>query len=113
MVPDSQYRRMSPDEHAGVRAHRGRGLCSACYTAARKDGSLIDHEPIKADGDSLLEEAVILATERRLLYSELPAVLGVSRDALTTAVRRAFRRGDERGAILARHNNYATRAVTP
>lgn len=113
MMPDHARRRLSPAARAGVRSHRGRGLCSACYTVAHKAGDLIDHQPRLSKADVLLEDAQILTQERGLAYRDLPAALDTTREALARAIRRACLRGDPRAIRLSHLNTYPTKGATP
>lgn len=97
MIPDQQRRKLPVEERRGVRAHRGRGLCSMCFSRASKAGTLLDYERITADRDSLLEDVSILVLERGVRRSgDIAETTGVSQDALMKTLRLAARAGDER-----------------
>lgn len=108
LIPDTQWRRLSPAEReaATFRCHRGRQLCSTCYQRAIRADALLDHEGINADADSVLEDAIILVDERGYIYRNLPAALGIEREAFTRMVARADERGDERAHRLRVLNPY-------
>jgi hypothetical protein len=109
MLSDKARRSLTPGERAGVRAHRGRGLCSLCYDRAWRDGTLIDHERRSTPSDLLLDEALWLVEERGLRYRDLPQAFGMTREAFTRAVRRGVQRGDHRAVALANLNTYPTK----
>ena len=109
MMPDHGYRASRPEARVGIRRHRARGLCSGCYESARLDGTIIDHEPRNNPRDVLLDEALWLVQERDLRYRDLPVALGMTRGALTRAVRRGVQRNDPRAIALAKLNTYPTK----
>lgn len=97
MIPDQQRRKLPAAERKKIRAHRGRGLCSMCFSRASKSGELLDYERLTADRDSLLEDVGILVLERGVRHSGTIAhIAGVSQDALMKMLRLAARAGDER-----------------
>jgi hypothetical protein len=104
MVSDQLWRQIPKADRpaSGLRAHRGRGLCSACQARARREGTLIDFETIHID--AMLEDAMIVVFECDVRQG--PAVaerLGMTQDAFAKALRRAAARGDERAIKIRRH----------
>ena len=108
MVSDKRWRKMSKAERKAspLKCHRGRRLCSGCYTTTWRAGAQVDFETSVALSDPLLEEATILAFERGLRYRDLPEALGITREALGRALIRAQRQGDPRAKPLRLHNPY-------
>lgn len=52
--------------HAGLHLHYGRGLCGACWGAARRDGTLRDYERVTRPIADVIEDW-------RWIESDLPA----------------------------------------
>lgn len=114
MMPDRAFRKATPEARAGFRAHRGRGLCSACTQKARRDGTVIDSERLTMGSDILLEECLILVVERGMTTtSDIAEVLGITKDALTHGIMRAAKAGDERAHIIRQRLPFMTKEVTP
>jgi len=113
LTTDQLWRRMTPAEResSGLRQHRSRGLCSRCYDKAYVDGTLLDFPRLYNDRELVLDEAIFLVDERGLRYRDLPAALGMKREAFSRAVKRAAQRGDERAIRLRRLNPHAKEAA--
>lgn len=104
MIPDQQWRRSPPPSWAGVKCHRGRGLCSTCYSRASRAGTLLDYERKTVDRESMLDDLVIMVLNRRNRdTATLAQRIGMSKDALTVALMRAARAGDERALEVRSH----------
>jgi len=101
IMADQARRKLPPAERAQVRSHRGRGLCSRCYSVARKAGTLLDVERTTVDRDTFLEDAHMLVIEQGFdRASTIAERLNMSKDAVTKALLRGARAGDERAIVV-------------
>lgn len=104
IVPDLTRRRRLAAGKGSPRAHRGRGLCSACYSAAVRAGTLLDYERKTLDTESMLEDAYMLVMEHEIRDTAVLAKrIGLSREALTRGLQRAAEAGDERSIEVRSH----------
>lgn len=114
MLPDQTYRKTAPEDREGFRAHRGRGLCSACMQKARREGTVLDSERLTMGSDILLEECLILVVERGMTTtSDIAEILGITKDTLTHGLIRSARAGDERAHIIRERLPYMTTEARP
>lgn len=91
-------RKITPQKraHEGQPRHAGRGLCTACHSRHKYNGTLLDFERKSWPRDLLLDEWVLLRDDG-VRPRQAAARLGVTYDALDRALCRALARGDDRG----------------
>jgi hypothetical protein len=75
-----------------VHRHDGQGMCSRCYHRERRERI----GRTKLSRDTVLEEVAFAIEGGERSLDRLAGWVGISRDALTLALRRAERAGDER-----------------
>jgi hypothetical protein len=89
-----------PNDRSGYRRYSGRGLCTTCYEAERRNGDLDRWPRVNWRTDDLLDEWVLLRSDGVVDIIEAAQRIGVSPHALDRALHRAIAAGDDRG----RHN---------
>lgn len=75
-----------------IMRHDGRGLCSVCYHRRRREFQ----GRLNMPRDAVLDEVAFAIEGGERNLDRLADWVGLSRDALTLALRRAERAGDER-----------------
>lgn len=100
VVPQPLWRRLSAEERVGRTLHRGRRLCTTCWDRAARNGTLEDVPLQVRRRAELLEDVEFLIETGVRQPDQIAERLHVSRDALTLALRRAARAGDERAARI-------------
>lgn len=76
----------------------GRGLCSTCRERAIREGRLDEYERAKRPADEMLDDWQLMRSEGYTV-PQAAERMGVSADALATALNRARHRGDPRAVF--------------
>lgn len=99
MISDWRWRE---SEHAGQRRHAGRGLCHGCRHRARRAGTIENYPRVSTamSRQELIEEVQFLVDGGTRNLVTIAHEIGVKRDTLTLALRRAARGGDEQAIAI-------------